>query len=75
MSTWRVWAPQKRKQLEGALGIVNRSRQQANEYESTVAGMTEEEEWDYARGRYGPEFAEFNVDEEEVGEDLRTGAR
>ncbi|KAL9187433.1 hypothetical protein ACHAXT_001536 [Thalassiosira profunda] len=62
MSTWRSWAPNKMQQLEaslgGVLGVkVGEERRVAKaEYERAVEGMTEEEEIEYARQRYGGEI-------------------
>ncbi|KAL7528518.1 hypothetical protein ACHAXR_002495 [Thalassiosira sp. AJA248-18] len=62
MSTWRSWAPNKLRgfenSLENVLGIsVGTERRNAKmEYEQAIKGMTEEEELDYVKNKYGEEI-------------------
>ena len=59
MTTWRSWAPRRLQAFENSLesyvGIqVGRERRAAKlEYERAIKGMTEEEELEYVRNKYG----------------------
>ena len=55
IATWRPWAPKKLKDMENALGVTSHNSERI-EYEKAVKGMTEEEEWDYVKQRYGAEI-------------------
>jgi len=69
MATFRYWAPKKLHNFEDALenylGISVGGKERRNaklEYERDVKGMTEEEELEYVRKKYG---GEMNWDDEE----------
>ncbi|KAL3773227.1 hypothetical protein ACHAW5_008148 [Stephanodiscus triporus] len=59
ISTWRSWAPKKLRAFENSLeyyvGIqVGKERRSSKfEYEQAIKGMTEEEELEYVRNKYG----------------------
>ncbi len=57
MSKAKTWAPEKLNNLQTSLGVKggNHSEEKLDslEYERAVRDMTEEEEWDYFKGRYG----------------------
>ena len=68
ISTWKSWAPNKLHQVENALGItaVGEGRRLAKfEYEQAIKGMTEEEELEYVRKKYGKEIQWENADDKE----------
>jgi hypothetical protein len=65
ITKWRIWAPKKLKQLEVLLGVKESSeRAESREYEREVRGMSEEEEWDWVKNRYGGEI-QWDADEED----------
>jgi hypothetical protein len=68
VSTWRSWAPKKLREFESALGIpVERSAR--IEYENDVKGMSEDEEWEYVKQKYGSEIRwEGNADGDKESE-------
>ena len=68
ISTWKSWAPNKLHQVENALGItaVGEGRRLAKfEYEQAIKGMTEEEELEYVRKKYGKEIQWDDADDKE----------
>ena len=68
ISTWKSWAPNKLHQVENALGItaVGEGRRLAKfEYEQAIKGMSEEEELEYVRKKYGKEIQWDDVDDKE----------
>lgn len=68
ISTWKSWAPNKLHQVENALGItaVGEDRRLAKfEYEQAIKGMTEEEELEYVRKKYGKEIQWDDADDKQ----------
>ncbi|KAL3821756.1 hypothetical protein ACHAXA_000255 [Cyclostephanos tholiformis] len=71
MSTWKSWAPRRlhafENSLENYLGIqVGEGRRSAKfEYEQAIKGMTEEEELEYARDKYGGRGMPWEADGDE----------
>ncbi|KAL3784564.1 hypothetical protein HJC23_010688 [Cyclotella cryptica] len=55
MGKWRRWAPLRLREVERWLGV-RVDRGERMEYEREVRGMSEEEELEYVRRRYGEEF-------------------
>lgn len=70
IQTWRVWTPRKRKELLHSIGLTNKdgesrikqiSEQQQEDIDVTK-NMNENEEWDYIKKKYFPEFTGENSD-------------
>jgi hypothetical protein len=55
ISKWRRWAPLKLREVERMLGV-RADRREAMEYERAVRGMSEDEELEYVRRKYGEEL-------------------
>ncbi|KAL7479393.1 hypothetical protein ACHAW6_005126 [Cyclotella cf. meneghiniana] len=55
ISKWRRWAPLKLREVERMLGVCA-DRRETMEYERAVRGMSEEEELEYVRQKYGEEL-------------------
>ena len=53
---WKIWTPSRLKQFENAFGIQN-DRSDVREYERDTEGMSEDEELDYVRNKYGHEMS------------------
>ena len=56
ISKWRRWAPLKLREVERMLGVRVADRRETMEYERAVRGMSEEEELEYVRRKYGEEL-------------------
>lgn len=69
VSTWRSWAPEKLYGIESALGnalgipVGEERRSTICEYKHATKGMTEEEELEYVKNKYGGEI-QWDVSDE-----------
>jgi len=74
MSTWRTWAPKRLHEFETSVGStlgvkLGQERRSAKvEYENAIKGMTEEEEIEYVRNKYGGEIQWDDDDAKQIDE-------